>query len=48
MGRLRVSYHENALDKKVAATAFIYGLTLLTWNMDDFAGAGVKILNPCV
>lgn len=45
-GRLRVLHHENALDKQIAATALIYGLTLVTHNVIDFSGTGVKLLNP--
>jgi predicted nucleic acid-binding protein len=45
-GRLRIPHHENAMDKQIAATALIYGLTLVTRNVNDFAGTGVKLLNP--
>jgi predicted nucleic acid-binding protein len=45
-GRLRIPHHENALDKQIAATALIYDLTLVTRNVNDFAGTGVKLLNP--
>ncbi len=45
-GRLRVPHHENALDKQIAATALIFGLTLVTRNIDDFVGTGVELLNP--
>ncbi|WP_296806030.1 type II toxin-antitoxin system VapC family toxin [Thiocapsa sp.] len=45
-GRLRVPRHENALDKQIAATALVYDLTLVTRNIDDFVGTGVRILNP--
>lgn len=45
-GKLRVPKHENALDKQIAATAILYGLTLVTRNEKDFHGLGVQVLNP--
>ena len=45
-GKLRVPHHENAIDKQIAATALIYDMTVVTRNTDDFAGTGVKLLNP--
>ncbi|MBB2926612.1 type II toxin-antitoxin system VapC family toxin [Paraburkholderia silvatlantica] len=45
-GRLRVPHPEHALDKLIAATAMIHDLTVATRNVDDFAGIGVRVLNP--
>ena len=45
-GRLRVPHHEHALDKLIAATALIHDLTVVTRNVDDFVGTGVRVLNP--
>lgn len=33
-------------DSLVAATALIYGLTVVTRNVSDFKKAGVKVVNP--
>jgi toxin FitB len=45
-GRLRVPHPENALDKQIAATALVCDLILVTRNVQDFAGTGVKLYNP--
>ena len=45
-GKLRASHPENALDKQIAATAMVYGLTVVTRNEIDFKKTGVKVLNP--
>lgn len=47
-GLLRVPHPENALDKQIAATALIHGLTVVTRNEKHFEGTGVPILNPFV
>lgn len=45
-GKLRVPHPEHPLDKQIAATALIYGLTVVTRNDRDYAQTGVEVLNP--
>jgi toxin FitB len=45
-GRLRVPHAENPLDKQIAATALIYGLTVVTRNVSHYEPTGVAVLNP--
>jgi predicted nucleic acid-binding protein len=45
-GRLRVPNPHNAIDKQIAAIALLHDLTVVTRNTDDFAGCGVRLLNP--
>ena len=45
-GRLRVPQPQNSIDKQIAAIALVHDLTVVTRNGDDFAGTGVKLLNP--
>ena len=45
-GRLRVPDPAHEVDKLIAATALVYGLTVVTRNVADFAGTGVKLKNP--
>jgi len=45
-GRLRVPHPQNPLDKQLAATALVCGLTLVTRNISDFVDTGVPLLNP--
>ena len=45
-GRLRVPSPAHELDKQIAATALIHGLTVVTRNVADFTGTTVDLLNP--
>lgn len=45
-GRLRVPDPHNAIDKQIAAIALLHDLTVVTRNTADFAGCGVRLLNP--
>jgi predicted nucleic acid-binding protein len=45
-GKLRVPHAENPLDKQIAATALIYGLTVVTRNVAHYEPTGVSVLNP--
>jgi len=45
-GRLRVPHAENPLDKQIAATALIYGLTVVTRDVSHYETTGVAVLNP--
>jgi predicted nucleic acid-binding protein len=43
-----VPHPEHELDKQIAAIALVNALTVVTRNTADFAGTGVKLLNPFV
>jgi predicted nucleic acid-binding protein len=45
-GHLRVPNPAHALDKQIAAIALLNDLTLVTRNVADFEGSGVKLSNP--
>ena len=44
--RLRVSNPDNAIDRQIAAIALLHDLTVVTRNIDDFVGCGVRLNNP--
>ena len=45
-GRLRVPDPHHAIDKQIAGIALLHDLTVVTRNTADFAGTGVRLLNP--
>ncbi|MCK6502118.1 type II toxin-antitoxin system VapC family toxin [Myxococcota bacterium] len=45
-GRLNVPDPRPTVDTLLAATAIVHGLTLVTRNVGDVAGTGVKVYNP--
>jgi toxin FitB len=45
-GKLRVPFHENALDKQIAATALLNDLIVVTRNEAHFKATPVKLLHP--
>ncbi|MDP2794147.1 MAG: type II toxin-antitoxin system VapC family toxin [Sulfurisoma sp.] len=47
-GRLMSPRHEHPVDKQIAAIALIHDLTVVTRNVDDFRGTGVKLQNPFI
>ena len=47
-GRLRVPDPSHPLDKQIAAIALVNDLTLVTRNIADFQGLGVRLKNPFV
>jgi predicted nucleic acid-binding protein len=44
--RVRLPNPHKAIDKQIAAIALLHDLTVVTRNIDDFAGCGVRLLNP--
>jgi toxin FitB len=41
-----VPHAENPLDTQIAATALMYGLTVVTRNVPHYEPTGVAVLNP--
>lgn len=44
--RLHVPDPRSERDSWIAATALIHDMTVITRNVDDFAGTGVSLINP--
>jgi predicted nucleic acid-binding protein len=47
-GRLSVPDPSHALDKQIAAIGLVNDLTIVTRNLADFRGTGVRVRNPFV
>ena len=45
-GRLNAASPRNTVDSLIAATAGIFGLTVVTRNTGDFQGCGIPLINP--
>lgn len=45
-GRLMSPHPQHPVDKQIAAIALIHNLTVVTRNVDDFKGLGVRLANP--
>jgi predicted nucleic acid-binding protein len=45
-GHLMAWNAHNPVDKQIVATAFVFDLTIVTRNVRDFEGSGVRLLNP--
>lgn len=45
-GRLRAKHHEDAIDKQLAATALLHGLTVVTRDTGVFIRCGLPVHNP--
>lgn len=45
-GKLMSPTNQHPIDKQIAAVALIHDLTVVTRNVDDFAGSAARIFNP--
>ena len=45
-GKLMAANPQHPVDKQIAAIALIHDLVIVTRNTSDFAGTGVKLINP--
>lgn len=45
-GKLMSPHPQHPVDKQIAAIALIHDLTVVTRNVDDFRGLGVRLSNP--
>lgn len=45
-GKLMSPHPQHPIDKQIAAIALIHDLTVVTRNVDDFNGMGVRLNNP--
>lgn len=47
-GRLTSPQARDPIDKQIAAIALIYGLRIVTRNVQDFSATSVELLNPFI
>lgn len=45
-GKLMSPNAQHSIDKQIASIALIHDLTVVTRNVDDFKGLGVRLVNP--
>ena len=45
-GRLMSLNNQHSIDKQIAAIALIHDLAVVTRNVEDFRGTGVRLVNP--
>lgn len=45
-GKLLAANNQHPVDKQIAAIALIHDMQVVTRNVDDFAGTGVRLINP--
>ena len=45
-GRLMAQSPQHPIDRQIAAIALLYEFTVVTRNVADFAGTGVRVINP--
>ncbi len=45
-GKLLAPHPQHPIDKQIAAIALIHDLTVVTRNVDDYLGLGVRLENP--
>lgn len=45
-GRLMSPHPQHPVDKQIAAIGLLYGLTVVTRNINDFRTTGVALFNP--
>lgn len=45
-GRIMSPNAQHPIDKQIAAIALIHDLTVVTRNVNDFNGTGVRLMNP--
>ena len=44
--QITAASYQNLIDKQIASMALLYDLTIVSRNIDHFAGTGARVLNP--